>query len=1265
MYSKLQHLILFQLLLFISFSNTFAQRYSIVESTTDQLTVEFDFSGSYSIRDTLIDERKFQVIIGDENNFREPGDPWLPMININVGIPHDSKPTIDILNSDKKSYSNKFIMPFPENDPLYEKPDVDKIKMEIYSNNQFFPFEAVQLNSPFIFRYAKIFGVSISPFQFNPVTRELVFNRKIMVRIKYNASGSVNNAAITDAMTNGYLKSSVINFDKAKNWISKSISNGNSPLIGNNYWYNPNKNYFKFYLKEKGVYRVTYSELISENVPLGSSTAFDKLELFSNGISIPLDIVDANDDSLFNDDDYIQFVGYPPASSPYSYFNIYSNSNVYWFSYENDSTGNTYTQKDSYPNSWVNSFATVPHTLHYEIDSLYERLGHASNDERDYWYWGTTSGINGSLTKLFTSVFPVPKNLSAEATSLNVSLNMHGMTTSANCTPDHKVKIYLTSQQIGVHTWDGANTTTFTTTVDLSEVGIFNSNNFQAAAEGDVCPSDPNASDEVRINWYEIEYPRDLRADENNISFKSPAGTNGLTRFQVFNWQKDNIRIYVPDHKQILINPLIANDQFNSVFFVDSLFERTEYFCASDDFFMQVDSIVQDQSSTLRDVSTGVDYLIITHSKFSGIASELANFRMNNFPDESVTNPRILITDVQQVYDEFSYGLLDPFALQSFVKYAFENWQQPAPSYVVLIGDMSYDYRKLIAGSRPNFIPSIPFHAAPYGQAASDNIIVSVAGDDLAPDIAIGRLSAETIEEANILVDKIINYPDDNSKKWKQNALLISSGLDLNDETTFGFNDANLFLDDTYLVPNGISSTKIFRFPDPNKPRHHPFQGEGAEIRQGFNDGAVVASYYGHGGGLQWDLVFTNDDIFQLENGGRLPFISSVTCYTAHFDNQDVFGEIFNKVEGKGSIGFYGSSGLTYWGIGKAMNQVLFNEIFEQKNYIVGKAILLSKNQFIPGGLFGQQMALLTYLGDPALRLAIPDKPDFEILSSDISIDPEVILVDSDAKIKVTLKNYGIVFPGDSVVVQIFVTSTDTSYSLDEIKVGSFGEIDSILVDWVPARKGLYELNVQINIVEVIPEMDYTDNQASISVAVFDLGEPSIVDPINGFVSADSTVNFLLVDNGLYISKDLRYLIQIDTSITFEYPLIESSYLTPQGGILQWDSPILPEGTYFWRTRIIIEGDSTVWNNPRALTVKYNSNEKGYYIKEKSLTSLQLSNVNYSDSLQSLILNTNPSPPRPTDNTFIEFPRFKWSNNNFNRWHLYILFTFNLLYEWS
>ena len=49
---------------------------------------------------------------------------------------------------------------------------------------------------------------------------------------------------------------------------------------------------------------------------------------------------------------------------------------------------------------------------------------------------------------------------------------------------------------------------------------------------------------------------------------------------------------------------------------------------------------------------------------------------------------------------------------------------------------------------------------------------------------------------------------------------------------------------------------------------------------------------------------FYNDDIYELNNGAKLPFISSVTCYTAHFDNQDAFGEKFLKVPGKAALRF-------------------------------------------------------------------------------------------------------------------------------------------------------------------------------------------------------------------------------------------------------------------------------------------------------------------------------------------------------------------------
>ena len=81
------------------------------------------------------------------------------------------------------------------------------------------------------------------------------------------------------------------------------------------------------------------------------------------------------------------------------------------------------------------------------------------------------------------------------------------------------------------------------------------------------------------------------------------------------------------------------------------------------------------------------------------------------------------------------------------------------------MGDMSYDYREILPDSRKNFIPSIPFFASIYGQAASDNLIVTVAGNDLKPDLAIGRLSMESVDEGNVLLNKVYNYPDDNSKQ--------------------------------------------------------------------------------------------------------------------------------------------------------------------------------------------------------------------------------------------------------------------------------------------------------------------------------------------------------------------------------------------------------------------------------------------------------------------------------------------------------------------
>lgn len=1225
--------IFFLSVMFFFHINLFSQSYKIIQSTPEKIIIEFDFRNSYRIIDTLINGTLFNYIASSEFFYRNYGEPWIPEFVVSLGIPRNSNPYVKLLSADKTNFENKFIIPFPDSDPNYFEQDFSNANVEIYNSNDYFPKNVATFSDSYFMRFARIMQLSVSPFQFNPVTRNLTFNRIVLLEIWYNDTNQYSEP-IKDGFTEEFLKNAVINYDQAKNWITKEDSRR---LFSDNYWYNPNKEYYKIYLSEKGVYRLTYDYLLGLGLPL-DGTMVDKIELFNDGIELPIFVKDSNENDIFDSGDYIEFIGNQVSPSPYSNLNIYNLQNVYWLSFEADSVGRRFTSIDGNSLTWDKTYLTTKFSSHFEKDSLYERLGHAIDDKRDYWYWGKTSGQNGNLTRLFTAEFRSPLNLNADSTYFKVRVGMHGLTTISCVNPDHRVKFYLTGQYIGETTWDGANNHIFETTLSIGQINIFPFNNFQVAAYGDIPPNpcNPNSPsyDEILVNWFSIEYYRDHKADSNYFYFYSPTSINSKLRFGVFNWNRDNMRIYIPQKNSVIMNPVFANDIYKTVLFTDSINQLQEYFCVAEDYSRLPDSIIKNSSSDLRNISNGADYIMIVYPDFLPAAEKLKNFRQEFFPDTTILNPRIKVIKTDEIYNEFSNGLLDPLAIKEFLKYTFFNWESPPPSYVVLLGDMSYDYRSLSPQSRKNYIPSMPFHSFTYGQAASDNNFVAVVGSDIIPDMAIGRLSFENLEEADVLINKLINYPADIGKEWKQNVLLISSGLDANDESVFGFNDANMTLDSVYLKPMGIATRKVFRYP--NKPSHLPFQGEGPQIRNGFNQGTVFANYYGHGGGYQWDLVFNNDDIYQLQNEGRLPFISSVTCYTAHFDNQDVFGEQFNKVPGKGSIGFFGSSGLTYWQIGKDLNQRLFDQIFIKQNTVVGKAIHNVKSQTTGIGSYGTQIALLTLLGDPLLQLAIPDKPDFQIRSTDISINPINPVVGDTISIKIKVRNFGIIFPNDSVTVQVFINHSDTSYYLENIRRPSFGENDSIVFFWLPDRGGLYNIRAAINLVDQIPEMDFTDNEASSSFPVFDLSTPNIISPIDGFVSDTSIVNFLIADNGYFLSVELNYLIEIDTVISFNHPIVSSQLLSPQNGILSWNSPALPNGAYYWRSRIISDNDSSNWTTPTAFRIDPSNLKNGYYISGKHLKTFDNMNVIYSDSLESLILNTSVLPPKPSNKTFIE-----------------------------
>ncbi|MCF8304905.1 MAG: hypothetical protein K9I71_00645 [Ignavibacteriales bacterium] len=1247
------------ILITLLIQDVWSQQYKLIESDNEGIILEINFKNIYTLTEETVNGQKLTKITGVDMPARIPGDPWLPYFSVNIGIPHNSKPLLTYSIIESESYSQKLIYPYqdivnPEDNfnDLY-------FNSELYSRSINFPEQPSEISTTFIYRYSRIATLLINPFQFNPVERTLKFNSRIRVSIKYNekAISGEEYIPVSDKTTEEFIRRSILNKEFALSHIAKKFETVQKPSSEDDYWYNPRHKYLKLYVRDKDVYRVTYDDIKSKMLNDTTNLRISKIKIYSSGLEIPVDVVD-DGDSLFNGTDYLQFVGYPPPASENSKLNIYTSNNIYWLTFSGEIDGLRYVKKSGNRTDFTRTLKHTQATVRFEKDTLFERMGYAVDGNRDQWYWGKVNGSSGVKGKIFEGHFDAFRNMSSDNHSMTLRVNLHGIT-SLNCNPDHRADIYITDQYLGLANWDGQNAITvernFSNTAD--SIKIYPTGNIlQVSTDGRVCNG--FFSDEYRVNWFEFDYWRFNRADTNRYFFTSPANVNGIIRYQIWQFFRDSAKVYIPQKNEMIDRLTVWNDIYGTIFFSDSTYNKTEYYCFARDYYKKPDSISVNHNSDLRNITNGADYIIIKHHSFSDAAQNLANFRKNNL--SNFPNARVAVVDVQDIYNEFNGGLLSASAIQNFLKYTFEEWTSPAPTYAALLGDMSWDYRRIISTSRPNFIPSLMYHSTRYGFAVSDNNLAAVAGDDYIPDIAIGRISCETPTEANTLVSKILNYPGVTDKDWIQNILLIGAGQDNEDESTFGFNDECVYLENTYINPNGYSASKVFRYP--NKPAHMQYQGDRIEIREEFDKGAVIANFYGHGGGYQWDLVFNTDDIYALRNSNKLPFISSVTCYTAHFDNQDVFGEVFNKIPGKGSIGFWGSTGLTFWGEGLDANKSLFKQLFDEGNYVMGDALIASKINFLgglPTKIKNDNIALFSYLGDPGLTLALPDKPDFSISRQEISITPENILLGDSVYVQAKIRNLGRIFPGDTAIVKFTASTSDTSFMIASKRLSSFVSIDSIGFFWKPGIDGIINIAVEVNKDNPIPEMDTSDNSASFEMSVFDLSEPNVIRPNDGFFTNLRSIDFLLADIGYYAGLNLEYFFEVSSKADFATVIFSTDAIIADKGLVSWRISALSPGVYFWRTRLKDGEKYSDWTDTRSFTIT-NTSGFGYFAEGTQLDLFTKNNFFYSDSAKALILDTKIKPPKPMAERLIDTvttlirPNFKMTSMTTDGTYLYV-----------
>lgn len=394
------------------------------------------------------------------------------------------------------------------------------------------------------------------------------------------------------------------------------------------------------------------------------------------------------------------------------------------------------------------------------------------------------------------------------------------------------------------------------------------------------------------------------------------------------------------------------------------------------------------------------DYLVITHPNFRPAAERLARFR------SGYNNVRARVVEVGDIFDVFGRGEKSPHAIKAFLQYTYRKWQKPAPSFVVLVGDASWDLRKISAGAiNEDFVPS-------YGKPVSDFWYVLLEGNDYVPQMSIGRLPVRTLQQADDAVDKIIEYDTLPWQQWQKRFLFITGGADANEQ--FDFYQSVLYS----FVPLLVEPTQRALCADTTTVSFYAGTSSGlplpAAIVNAINQGVVWVNYIGHGAPRTLEVAGWEAE--RLSNRGRYPILASFSCQIGAFAEPTVsaLGEDFLLQPQAGMAAVIATTGFGIRAYDDILNSGLFTVLARTRIRTLGELLNRAKSYLNDGSQIAINTIMqTTLLGDPLSRVPIDTLPHpvLDLSSARVATIPPAAILDANAdsiRLEATVFNAGI-----------------------------------------------------------------------------------------------------------------------------------------------------------------------------------------------------------------------------------------------------------------
>lgn len=966
--------------------------------------------------------------------------------------------------------------------------------------------------------------------------------------------------------------------------------NGVDSLFGNE-WIDYQKTYYKVQVAKDGIYRIPAAALSAQGIPTSSIEA-GQYQLYYLGEEIP---IYTNTNSTLSNGDYIEFYGQKNRSQLDQYlfknpeqemlnprYSLFNDSSAYFLTWKN-SNG---LRVEEIENDF-NNLPAVETSFKYEQEKLYTARaikntdGRGNFDSNFIYAEGFAQNLQNEQVLTLSPDYLLANNQVEVNLQLTTDQGEHNLEIQLNNEP--VINETMFGHQLKRYNFNTSFVGTDDPQVDFKILGLV------------------NEFDRHALSIVTMTYDRlfDFSNEQESI-FTIGAGERKYLEITNFNHGGSIPTLYdVTNHLRIPVQ--LDNGVVKAVLPASNI-ERQLVLTSANN----VSSLNSLKEVNFIDYSTAdIEFLIISHPRLydDGQGVNYVQQYVDYRSSEAGGNYRTLAVDIQQLYDQYAYGInRHNISVKNFANHVNRHWQDWR--FALFLGK-GREYNLIRTPEDLALDVHKSFYVPTYGKPGSDIIAFSSNNSDI-PFVGVGRIPAANPDEIRIYLDKVKTFEDNyqnngqtiEERGWMKRILHLGGGATPGEQSSIK-NSLEHFGN---IIVNNKFGAEVEGF---YKTSADAIQDiESSSLTEIINNGVSMLTFFGHSNSNSFD--FSLDNPANYDNIGKYPIVSSYGCYSGqiHKDSRSI-GEDFTFVEERGSIGFYASVSQAYISdlraFGNSFYRLLADEMYGQPIGLIHKRTI-EELQTLSGVKMQDLLQQNTFEGDPAIRINPQPGVDYIPDTKSVTIEPSLININVTDSIQVNfdIVNIGFNQPAtiNLLIEQELPDGSRTTLKTDRVTVTQYRHSYEYLLPVLDTESvGLNKLHITVdndNEVDELPD-PAAENNNSLKNSIGGLGLDFLVFsndarpiyPVKfGIVSKDNVTLKASTSNNLAPLQG--YVFEIDTTGAFNSSVKQRFEIDQVGGVLNWQPSINYQDStvYYWR----VSPDSTaqygyLWQNSSFLYI--------------------------------------------------------------------------------